>query len=74
VHSTFYSDVVAIKLNTTAGDHADAIATAIPSLIKLLDEGDADSQEEAASAVADLAAHGLLHLSIVEKQLMRICS
>jgi hypothetical protein len=67
VHSTFHSDVVAIKLNTTAGDHADAIVTVIPSLIKLLDEGDADSKEGAASAIANLAAHGLSHLSIVEK-------
>jgi hypothetical protein len=72
----FHSDIVTIKLNTTAVDHADAIATVIPSLIKLLDDDDGDDndndddddrKEEAASAIANLAVHGLSHLSIVEK-------
>jgi hypothetical protein len=55
--------MVVIKLNTTAVDHEDAIATVIPSLIKLLGEL---STEEAASAIANLAVHGSSHLSIVE--------
>jgi HEAT repeat protein len=66
-HCASHSDIVAIKLDTPADDYTDAIAGVIPSLIILLNEHDACSKEEAASAIANLAVHGSSRLSIGEK-------